>query len=263
MVKKVVHISSRRSYEFRQDDIRLSLLSSEPVVQHIKTKFAFNFGAVATPAETFGPIAPSLPPGLVFNYGVTPYPEGDATPIRFIHIEARRIVIDVVGRSEVLKSTYDDLCGELLELIASDGSRAIGTPTYTRDHSDFRVELDFDPAELLAEGFATLMSEAFGYPEGGQNSQLVVPSLRVRFPFSGYEYAADSTPAIDSYIFDIRAGTDPVERQYVSSAPLDSEAHIGLLERIEKSIVGERHKPVRKKRSRPSSKLETHTNSDE
>ena len=89
-MRDVSIISARRSYEFPQDGIRLTLLSTQPVVAFIKDAFSFEFAAVATPMETFGPIPNTLPPGVVFNYGIAPSPEESGTPIRFLHIEQRR-----------------------------------------------------------------------------------------------------------------------------------------------------------------------------
>jgi hypothetical protein len=63
--------------------------------------FGFEYGAVAQPTETFREVPSTIPPGLVFYYGLASIPQDSVTPIRFIHIEPERIVIDIAGPSAV------------------------------------------------------------------------------------------------------------------------------------------------------------------
>lgn len=69
MPQDIKLIASRRAYEFPPDALRLTMLSLAPIVQRLQEIFAFQFAQVGTPSPTFGPVAQTLPPGLVFTMG--------------------------------------------------------------------------------------------------------------------------------------------------------------------------------------------------
>src|SRR5215204_4310238 len=110
MPDRVRILSARRAYEFGRDDLRLTMLSSLEIRQRIQQQFNFEVAQVATPVQTFGPVPTSLPPGLVFDVGSARLPEGPSVlPIRFIHFEALRIVIDAVGPSASIDLVFDQI----------------------------------------------------------------------------------------------------------------------------------------------------------
>jgi hypothetical protein len=225
-------ISARRSYEFAQDDIRLTLLSSQPVVAFVKQTFHFELGIVSTPMETFGPTAHTIPPGLVFNYGIAPVPEDSGTAIRFLHVESRRIVIDVVGPSSTIDSTFARVTEILAELKSPEGHPALGEPIGTRDYSEIRVTLDIDPGRLVPSPFLASVKDSF---RADLSDRTLVPTITLRMSPEG-EYPGASLPPTDIYTLDIRAGTDVPDRIYYSAGPMDSETHIRFLAEIESAL---------------------------
>jgi hypothetical protein len=225
-------ISARRSYEFAQDAIRLTLLSSQPVVAFIKQMFQFEVGSVGTPMETFGPMASTIPPGLFFDYGISPVPEGNGTAIRYLHFEQRRIVIDVAGPTSTLDSTFSTLCQNLADLRTSEGYPAIGEPVETRDYSEIRLAMDLDPRQLVPSTILDEAEKTFGREA---TDRLLMPVLTLRMQADG-EYLGGSVPIVDTYTLDIRAGTSVADRIYYSAGPMDSESHINFLAKIEKVL---------------------------
>lgn len=231
-MKDMSIFSSRRAYEFAQDDIRLTLLSSQPVVAFLKQAFQFELAGIATPMETFGPVPQTIPPGLVFNYGIAPEPEGSGTAIRLMHIEQRRIVIDLAGPSSAIEGSYTHLQRLLAELRSPEGYPAIGKPILIRDHTEIRATLDVDtsllaPSQVLRVAEATFAMNPLSRP--------IVPVLTLRMPTEN-EYAGGGVPQSETYTLDIRAGTAVSNRIYYSSAPLDSDRHLAFLADIEATL---------------------------
>src|SRR5215467_7175347 len=95
-------LTARRSYEFTADAIRLSALSTMQVQAHVRASFSFQSSAVGTPMPTFGPIVGTTPPGVVFDWGTFTSEDGSLTPIRFIHFEPTRVVIDLSAHSSYI-----------------------------------------------------------------------------------------------------------------------------------------------------------------
>jgi hypothetical protein len=77
---------------------------------------------------TFGPIENTIPPAVVCDIGAVSFPEGSATPIRFIHFESRRVVIDIAGPSSRIDVVFEQLQQILAMVAVPDGSAAMGTP---------------------------------------------------------------------------------------------------------------------------------------
>src|SRR5580700_5669329 len=128
-------LTARRAYEFAQDTLRLSALATPAFTQLVNQRFGFQFGNVAAPMATFGPVENVFPPGVVFNVGT--YSDGQAiTPIRFIHVEQRRIVIDVAGPTEMADVVFDEFRALANAIVLSVGQPAMGDPTGHLDWSD-------------------------------------------------------------------------------------------------------------------------------
>jgi hypothetical protein len=227
-------ISSRRAYEFAQDDIRLTLLSSQPVVAFIRQTFQFEGAAVASPMETFGPVPATIPPGLVFNYGIAPEPKESGTAIRLLHIEQRRVVIDLAGPSTAIEPTFAHLRTILEELRTQEGYPAIAEPISIQDHSEIRATLDLDSSQLAPPA---LLESATNLLACKESSQTIIPVITLRMlDNSESEYPGGGVPLTHTYTLDIRAGTSIEERVYYSSAPVDSQRHIAFLEEIESAF---------------------------
>lgn len=233
-------IASRRAYEFGMDDLRLSLLCLPQTQEQIVQAFTFQAGGLATPQPTFGPVLATVPPGLAFNVGAWHTPEGDAVPIRLMHFEQTRIVIDVAGPSSSIDSVFETLRAVVGDLTASDGSPAIGEVKRTLDYSEFSGRLPFDIDEILAPQVRDLFRWAAGSGERNDEPTVVVPIIAMQAHRSDEEFAGTTA---DSRLLTLttRAGTRPEDGVGFSGAPLDSESHRRYLARLEESLAHLRH----------------------
>lgn len=233
-------ITSRRSYEFATDDLRLSLLCLPQAQERIVQAFAFQAAVLATPQQTFGPVLATVPPGFVLNVGVWQGPDGAAVPIRLIHFEPVRIVIDVAGPSSAIDSIFDTLRTLVGDLTASDGSPAIGEVKRVLDYSEYSGRFPFDLDDLFAPQVRDLLRDAAGSSERNNGATAVVPSISMLAHRPDEEFTGMSA---DSRVLTVtlRAGTRPEERVGFSGAPLDSEAHRGYIARIGEVLARQRH----------------------
>ena len=94
---------------------------------HQKT-FGFNSAQIAAPMKTFAEPIRMFPPGLVFDLGQWEGADGALLPIRFLHIDARRVVIDLAGR----RSADIDIVFEQMRRALDDFPAADGTPATAR-----------------------------------------------------------------------------------------------------------------------------------
>ena len=124
MLEQVKLLASRRAYEFRPDDLRLSTLSIKPVQEQIQRLFQFQTAVMGSPMPTFGEVPATYPPGFVFNMGTWIAEDKQIIPIRLLHFEQRQIVIDVADLrplsrlsmriSDIFYQSYKHLMAHLL-----------------------------------------------------------------------------------------------------------------------------------------------------
>src|SRR5258708_20782431 len=106
MLEQVKLLTRRRGYEFRPDELRISMLSTKPVQEQIQQLFQFQTAMMGTPIATFGDVPVTYPPGFVFDMGVWISQDKQIIPIRFLHFEQSRIVIDVAGPSSAITAIF-------------------------------------------------------------------------------------------------------------------------------------------------------------
>lgn len=239
MIEQIKILASRRAYEFRPDELRLTVLTTAEVSQLIQQHFSFQVVQVATPMQTFGPIPLTMPPGLVFDYGTTQTPEDAPTPIRFLHFEPHRIVVDVAGPSSAIDWTFERLQVILEEVRAPDGSPAIGEPESVKEYSEMTAHYSFGIEEVIGGPLLDLAGETFG---GGG---LTVLPLGLKF--GAVDPSAEVRPGdIGSMAFsqgsliELRAGTRPEEKTFFSAMGLPTDEHRSWLEALDRRVSGTR-----------------------
>lgn len=230
MVEPVSILSSRRSYEFQADEIKLSLLCIRGVVDAIKASFGFEYADITTPASSFGTVANTIPPGLVLALGVTPVPEGHGTAVRSIMIDSRRIVIDIPGPSSVIEPTFRRLKDLVADLRTPEGAPAIPDPHSQRDYSELVTHSPNLLNQLFNRSALQVISEAITLREDRPHE--LVGAARFRLQSVEEEYPGSSDVDSSNVNLDIRAGTKIDDGMVFSGAPLDSEAHLRLIDRL-------------------------------
>ena len=234
MLEQIKILTSRRSYEFRPDDLRLSMLSIKPVQDHIQKLFNFQGVIVGSPASTFGDVPLTLPPGLVFTTGMCLLSENEQlTPIRFLNVEQHRIVIDVAGTSSIIDEIFDKLRDTLSELHAPDGAAIIAEPEKILNYSEITAHFTSPLDSILNNPLRKLLRKFASQDMDGNNS-ILVPTLAIQaYPASQQLPAVPGANDNRVFTFAQRAGTRPEEQVYFSGAPLDSEKHMSYLEELE------------------------------
>ncbi len=238
MLEQVKLLASRRAYEFRPDDLRLSTLSIKPVQEQIQRLFQFQTAVMGSPMPTFGEVPATYPPGFVFNMGTWISEDKQIIPIRLLHFEQRRIVIDVAGPSSAITAIYEHLRHFLSELQAPDGSPIVGEPERVLDHTVISAQFSFSLEAMFAPPLRKLFARAISANASSEEFASVSTIVTQKHP-AGQEIARLANPE-DSYALTLglRAGTRPEEHIYLSSAPLDSEAHLSFLNELEVLLRG-------------------------
>ena len=229
MLEQVKIITSRRAYEFGADAIRLSSLSIQLVQQQIQQLFSFQSSVIGSPMPMFGAVPATYPPGIVFNLGVWIYQEEHIVPIRFLHFEQNRIVIDVAGPSEAIDGIADRLFHFLSGLQAADGSPIVGEPERVLDYSEITAQFPYPLDAIFSKPLRRLLSKTMSIGTGNK-SMTIIPTVAIQaFPTDEVLPAVPSANDPHTFTFALRSGTRPEEHIYFSGAPLRSEAHLAYL----------------------------------
>lgn len=236
MLEQIKILSSRRAYEFHQDDIRLTTLSTKLVQQQFQELFQFQTSVMGAPAPTFGDVPSTYPPGFVFDMGVWLTPDEQLVPIRFLHFEQRRIVIDVAGPSSAITGIFERVKLFFADLSAPDGSPVIGEPERILDYSEITARYSFTLDALVPTPFRKIITDSL--PESSNANGMMIPTLSVQFYPSDQEL--DGVPSVGdvrALTFTLRSGTQPQDHIYFSGAPLDSEAHLRYLHELDAAFA--------------------------
>lgn len=223
-------LTARRAYEFRPDDLRLSVLSTPDAQQQIRQLFEFQIVQIGPPLQTFGPIPATIPPGVIFDYGVASNTETDV-PVRFLHFEPFRIVVDVAGPTATIDWMYEQLNQLLRDIRDIDGSPAVGEPIRTVDYSEISAQLSFGLGDLLKQPVGRLAQDTFGEYEGNS----------IVFPANINFLSVDPSQEIGSQTLSgpslqVRAGTKPEDRIFFSTAYLPTDPHLAWLSGLDTEL---------------------------
>lgn len=235
MLEQIKLITSRRAYEFRTDSLRLSTLSIKPIQEQIMHIFQFQTSVMAQPMATFGDVPASYPPGFVFNMGVWISPETQVIPIRFLHFEQNRIVIDVAGPSSAITEIFEQLKHFLSGLQTPDGSQVVGEPERILDYTIISAQFSFALGALFSPTLRNLFSKIRDTEASTQ--ELALTSTIVIQNSPSKQAAKTASPEeSNAFTFGLRAGTRPEEHIYFSCAPLNSESHLQYLYELEEAL---------------------------
>lgn len=236
MPEQVKIITSRRAYEFSADSIRLSSLSIQPIQQPIQQLFSFQSSVIGSPLPTFGAVPATYPPGIVFNLGVWIHQEEHIVPIRFIHFEQNRIVIDVAGPTGAIDGIADRLFNFLSGLKAADGTPVVGEPERVLNFSEITAQFSYSLDAVFPRPLRKLLSKIMDI-DVGKKSKEIIPTVAFQVFSMNEVISAVPTPN-DAHTFTLalRSGTRPDEHIYYSGAPLDSDAHLSYLNELEEML---------------------------
>ncbi len=234
MSQDIKILTSRRGYEFAPDSIRLTVLSLPAVQGLIQDAFVFQVSGVGSPMPTFGAVPLTIPPGIAFNVGAYSGNNG-VFPIRLLHFEQRRVVLDVPGPSSMIDPIYQQLRELLKDVRSPDGSPVLGEPQRVLEYSEISLHLNIQPETLLSSQLLSLYRNVLA-PEGNDDLA-IVPSISVQLSPRMDEYQGNNLPGRRALELSLRAGSTPEDRHFFSAAPLDSETHLHYLEQLESALT--------------------------
>ncbi len=230
MVGQVKILAARRAYEFPVGGIRLTILSTAQVPSIIQQHFGFQAMTVGTPQQTFGEVPVTMPPGLIFNLGSIESPKGVQTPIRFLHFEAQRVVIDVAGHSSAIDEVFEQILELLREVPTPDSSPVIGEPSNVLDYSEISAQLDFSIDRIVSEPLLSTAQDVLTDGEEGFEAlpvfvafQVVQPSAIIEQPAAGQQ-------------LQIRAGTSADDKTYHSATGWPTDKNLAWLEALDQRL---------------------------
>lgn len=236
MLEQVKILTSRRAYEFSPDALRLSSLSIQPVQLQIQQLFQFQQSAIGTPMASFGEVPSTFPPGIVFNLGGWIHQEEHIVPIRFLHFEQNRIVIDVAGPSAPIDGIAERLFHFLSGLHAADGTPVVGEPERILNYSEISAHFLHPLDAIFPKSLRRLLSKTMSIGDSN-TSKVIVPTVSFRaFPNDEEVLAIPGANDPHAFTLSLRSGTRPDEYIYRSAAPLDSEAHLIYLNELEATL---------------------------
>ena len=230
MVDQVKVISARRAYEFRPDNLRLTSLTVREVVGMVQEEFDFRGVSITTPPPTFDDVPATIPPGLVFNVGAIKLNSGQTAPIRFMHFEPARVVIDAAAPTSAIDEVFGRLSELLGEVRSPDGSLAMGEPERVRDYSEVSVRLYGRFNQLLSEPVRAAANQMFATED---NAETVPVTLILQVADTSLPL---SRPDSGQAIVQVRAGTSPDEQIYFSSTDLPSDKNVEWLKTLEEHL---------------------------
>lgn len=238
MPKDVKILTNRKGFEFATDGICLPVIATRPIMDHIQQLFQFQLVTIGSPMPTFGEVLNTFPPGVIFDHGVAFLAEKHMIPIRFLHFDSQRMVIDATGDSAAINTIMKQIVDLVNEVQTSSGEPVIGKPEQTLNYSELSAQFSFPLDTLLVPALRQVLQKALHGPESekeGQNN----PPLALTFTLSPLA-PSNSDPSKTTpipFTFTTRTGTQPEEHIYFSSAPLDAETHTAYLNELETALT--------------------------
>src|SRR5260370_38928291 len=220
MLEQVKILTSRRAYEFTPDALRLSSVSIQPVQRQIQQLFNFQSSAIGSPMPMFGEVPTTYPPGIVFNLGAWIYQQESIVPIRFLHFEPNRIVIDIAGPTAAIDGIADRLFHFLSGLQAADGTPIVGEPVSVLDYSEITAQFPYPLDVIFSKPLLRVLGKTMGIAVGN-TSMTLVPSVVIQIaPTDVVLSAVPSGNRPSACIFSLPSRTPPDGDLFHCASPL-------------------------------------------
>lgn len=222
-------VSARRSYEFLPTELRLTMLSLEDIRRRIQEHFEFDVNEIQMPPAVFGQVQPTVPPGIVFQVGVVQLSTSERAPVRFLHFEPNRIVIDVAGSSSFIDGVFNQLSELLATAYLPDGSPSIGDIARILDYSEVSYQLGFAPEQLISSPLQLHAGTLFS--KQGQSTNVVPAGIRFISP-----HESGDVEKSDVYTLEIANLEQPDSGVYRSIADLPTDEHLAWLKTLSEEL---------------------------
>ncbi len=142
----------------------------------------------------------------------------------------------MAGPSSAITAIYEQLRHFLSELQAPDGSPVVGEPERVLDYSAVSAQFPLALDTLLVPPLRRLIAETFT-TTNSQKSVLVSSIVLQAHPADQEIVKLAKPEDSNAFTLGIRVGTRPEEHIYLSAAPLDSEAHLAYLTKLDAALT--------------------------
>src|SRR5258708_35651260 len=126
-----------------------------------------------------GELPTTYPPGIVFNLGAWIYQQESIVPIRFLHFEPNRIVIDIAGPTAAIDGIAERLFHFLSGLQAADGTPIVGEPVSVLDYSEITAQFPYPLDVIFSKPLRRVLGKTMGISVGN-TSMTLLPSVAVQ-----------------------------------------------------------------------------------
>lgn len=226
-------IAASQSYEYDVDDLRLTVLCTQPFITALLERFRFQQVSVQTPPSLFGPVPLTAPPGLVCNLGALVTADGAVIPVRYLNIEPRRVVLAVAGSTAMAAQAFNAFRDLVNALPTADERVVAPDPRSVQNHSEISARWNVDLTALVVPAAQALLARLAGSaPEDTPAPLLAWKPVR-----PGTEYEGDRINAF-TFKVSMRQGSRPEARHFLTTAPLPSDEHAAALEELEGILTG-------------------------
>ncbi len=211
----------------------MTLLSSDKMTQ---IQRAYNFGAVEPHPGSLQNL-----PTIRFSYGSKLASNQRDVPILKFEIDPRKIVVEVEGTSDEAEEIYETLLSDVIEMVPETKGLDF-TPVIFSFESIIVAQMDFHASKLINPLLSDFIDEDVQQSVSRDLGDAIVNVdkliLRCDYP--------SPDPILTEYQINLvrkefsifpREGTPLKDQKYVSRAPIRTEEHIKLLEKMEKILI--------------------------
>lgn len=236
-MKHVEAMIARQYRVFAPDVVPFNALMTGPGTDFFRKRFQFRESA--TPENE-----------IIFVGGMLAL-EGLSNPIviNFVQINGQRIILEVVGDSDAATLAYGGVAAALAGY-DPDEKIASAEPLLFTHETQCVARLKIDWHELISGPVHKFLDgpEVSSIKSGSASSRIAAMNLRFTLQYDTSDQRLREYGAIHAdkaLILEPRQNTPFSERLYFTQSPLDSHAHLKLLDQLEQTVSGTSRKRLK------------------
>jgi hypothetical protein len=221
---------------FRADLIPLLAFSTAPGVTALKDMFHFN---AVTPGEDGIDF-------VVLQGGLFHDDSGNVAAINALHLNDRRIVLDVRGDSDTASAVFRGIWAAITSVATDPALRSSDPPepVVMTEECKSVSTLDFDWGDLFSPKVGTFwagdgLTDALSSDRAEAAALGFAMGLRVRYEVKDRSILESGASLSEKVVrLETRVGTARNDRRFFAQTPTGSEEHVRILEALEKTVSG-------------------------
>lgn len=225
---------------FPPDLVPYNALNSGPGTEIFRKQF--NFREVVTPDQAVGE--------MYFAGGMLLLPDTEAPiVINYVQINYQRIILEVAGSTDEANMIFEAMLASLTQF---DPQRRLinAAPLLQTHETQCVARLAFEWRDLVSDRLNQFLNSPVvaSITSGAATSRLSAMNLRFTLQFDSSDQRLREYGVIHadkSLILEPRQNTPFSERLYFTQSPLDSDSHLSLIEKFERSLSGATRKRLK------------------